>query len=103
MYAIVEISGKQFRAEKDTVLKVPTLHQDVGEKVEFSNILLTCDGTKTKIGSPTVKDAKIAAEVVEHGRDKKIVVFKKKRRKGYKVKRGHQQSFTKIKISGVTI
>lgn len=103
MYAIVEICGKQFRAEKDKVLKVPTLHQKVGEKVEFGNVLLTYDGSKTKIGSPIVKGAKIAAEVVEHGRDKKIIVFKKKRRKGYKIKKGHRQAFTKIKIRDVTI
>lgn len=98
MYAIVDIAGKQFRVEKDQRLKVPHINKEVGDKVEFDRVLLLSDGTKVKIGKPLVKGAKVSAEVLEHGRDKKVIVFKKKRRKGYKVKRGHRQGFTKVKI-----
>ncbi|MFQ5585156.1 MAG: 50S ribosomal protein L21 [Calditrichia bacterium] len=98
MYAIVDIAGKQFRVEKNQMLKVPHINKEVGDKVEFNRVLLLSDGAKVKIGKPLVKGAKVSAEVLEHGRDKKVIVFKKKRRKGYKVKRGHRQGFTKVKI-----
>ena len=97
MYAIVEIAGKQFRLE----MKVPYLHQPVGEAVEFDRVLLLDTGEEVKIGHPMVEGAKVSAKVLEHGREKKVVVFKKKRRKGYKVKRGHRQNFTKIQIEDI--
>ncbi len=101
MYAIVNIAGKQIRVEKDQVVKVPYLQQEVGKAVEFDEILLLDDGKKVKIGQPKVKGAKVTAKVVEHGRDKKVLVFKKKRRKDYKVTRGHRQDFTKIQIENI--
>ena len=101
MYAIVEISGKQFRVEQNMQVKVPLQHKAVGETVEFDRVLLVNDGSEVKIGRPVVEGAKVEATVVEHGRDKKVIVFKKKRRKGYKVKRGHRQLFTKIKIEKI--
>ena len=101
MYAIVNIAGKQIRVEKDQVVKVPYLQQEVGKAVEFDEILLLDDGKKVKIGQPKVKGAKVTAKVVEHGRDKKVLVFKKKRRKDYKVTRGHRQNFTKIQIEKI--
>ncbi|MEJ2536562.1 MAG: 50S ribosomal protein L21 [Calditrichia bacterium] len=101
MYAIVNIAGKQIRVEKDQVVKVPYLQQEVGKAVEFDEILLLDDGNKVKIGQPKVKGAKVTAKVVEHGRDKKVLVFKKKRRKDYKVTRGHRQDFTKIQIEKI--
>ncbi len=101
MYAIVEIAGKQFRVEKDKVLKVPYLHAEIGEVIEFDRVLLLDDGKEVKIGRPVIEDVKVAAKVVEHGRDKKIIVFKKKRRKGYRVKKGHRQHFSKIQIENI--
>lgn len=101
MYAIVNIAGKQIRVEKDQVIKVPYLQQEVGKAVEFDEILLVDDGKNVKIGQPKVKGAKVTAKVVEHGRDKKVLVFKKKRRKDYKVTRGHRQDFTKIQIEKI--
>jgi large subunit ribosomal protein L21 len=101
MYAIVEIGGKQFRVEKDKVIKVPHLNEDVDKTVEFENVLMLDDGKDVKFGSPVVKGAKVSAKVLEHGRDKKVIVFKKKRRKGYQVKRGHRQDFSKIQIENI--
>lgn len=101
MYAIVDIAGKQIRVEKNEVIKVPYLHQEIGGAIEFDHVLLLDDGKKVKIGQPDIKGAKISAKVLEHGRDKKVIVFKKKRRKGYKVKNGHRQDFTKIQIDKI--
>ncbi len=103
MYAIVEIAGKQFRVEKDAQVKVPLLASEVGKKVEFEKVLLVSDDSGVKIGTPVVEGAKVSAEVLEHGREKKIIVFKKKRRKGYRKKRGHRQHFTRIKIEDIRI
>ncbi len=103
MYAIVEIAGKQFRVEQDAQLKVPLLHHDVGDKVEFDKVLFVSDDNGVKIGKPVVEGAKVSAEVLEHGREKKIIVFKKKRRKGYRKKRGHRQQFTRIKIENISV
>jgi len=101
MYAIVEISGKQFRVEPEMQIKVPLQHKAVGEALEFDRVLLVNDGTDVKVGRPVVDGAKVQAKVVAHGREKKVIVFKKKRRKGYKVKRGHRQQFTKIQIEKI--
>ena len=103
MYAIVEIAGKQFRVEKDAQIKVPLLHHEVGEKVEFDKVLFVNDDSGVKVGAPVVEGAKVSAEVLEHGREKKIIVFKKKRRKGYRKKQGHRQQFTRIKIENISV
>lgn len=104
MYAVVEIAGKQFRVEKNKNLKVPLLKADSGSKVEFKQVLVyTDDAGVTQIGQPLVKDMQVTAIVVEHGRDKKIVVFKKKRRKGYQKKNGHRQGFSLIKIDDIAV
>ncbi len=103
MYAIVEIAGKQFRVEKDAQIKVPLLHHEVGEKVEFDKVLFVNDDSGVKVGAPVVEGAKVSAEVLEHGREKKIIVFKKKRRKGYRKKQGHRQHFTRIKIENISV
>ena len=104
MYAVVEIAGKQFRVEKNTNLKVPLLKAESGSKVEFDQVFaFTDDAGSTKIGQPMVKDMKVSATVVEHGRDKKIIVFKKKRRKGYQKKNGHRQGFSLIKIDDIAV
>ena len=103
MYAIVNIAGKQYKVAEGDKLKVARLAFKVGEKVNFENVLLTDDGENVKIGKPAVKGAVVSAEVLEHGRLKKILVYKKKRRKGYQRKNGHRQDFSAIKINGIKV
>ncbi len=103
MYAIVEISGKQFKVAKSDFVKVPLQNAAVKDKLQFNNVMLVDDEGKVSIGTPFVKNAEVSAHVVEHGRDRKIIVFKKKRRKDYKVKRGHRQGYTQIKIDEITV
>ncbi len=104
MYAIVEIAGKQFRVEKEQTVKVPHLNAESGSKLTFDRVLFYSDDAgKSQIGQPVIKDMQVTATVVEHGREKKIVVFKKKRRKGYRVKKGHRQEFSKIKIEDIKV
>ena len=101
MYAIVNISGKQFRVEPGDELQIP--HQDVepGKKVIYKHVLLLNNGKEIKVGRPTVSGSTVEVTVVEHGRGKKVTVFKKKRRKGYRVKNTHRQEFTKIHVDSV--
>lgn len=101
MYAIVDIAGQQFRVEQDKVLKVPYLHNKIGDTIEFDTVLLLADDKKVKIGQPKVKGVKISAKVLEHSRDDKILILKKKRRKGFKKLQGHRQKFTKIQIDKI--
>ena len=102
MYAIVEIAGQQFKVEKDQQIFVHQLEGKEGDKVEFSNVLLIDDGGKIAVGAQAVEGAKVTAKIVEHAKGDKVIVFKKKRRKGYAVKNGHRQRFTKIAIDGIT-
>ncbi len=102
-YAIFKATGRQFRVEEGDTLRVPTLEGEPGSKVTFDQVLLSSDGTKVKTGRPTVKGAKVTAEIVEHGRERKIFIFKFKRRKNYRKKTGHRQGFTEIKITGVKV
>lgn len=101
MYAIVEIAGQQFKVEKDQHFFVHRLEGKTGSVVEFENVLLTENSGKINVGSPAIKGAKVSAEIIEHLRGDKVIVFKKKRRKGYKLRNGHRQYLTKIKISGI--
>ncbi|MCH2232887.1 MAG: 50S ribosomal protein L21 [Crocinitomicaceae bacterium] len=101
MYAIVEIAGQQFKVEKDQQLFVHRLDAKEGDKVEFDNVMLTDNEGKVNVGAPAIKGAKVNASVVRHVKGDKILVFKKKRRKGYKVKNGHRQSFTQIQIDSI--
>ncbi|MCQ2369672.1 MAG: 50S ribosomal protein L21 [Paludibacteraceae bacterium] len=101
MYAIVEIAGQQFKVEKDQKVFVHRLNEERGAKVEFEKVLLVDADGKVNVGTPTVKGAKVVAEVVSHVKGEKVIVFKKRRRKGYRVKNGHRQSFTEIIIKDV--
>ena len=101
MNAIVEISGKQFKVEKDSKLFVHRLDGKEGSKVTFDNVLLLDNGSKVTVGTPNVKGASIQAKILQHVKDNKVIVFKKKRRKGYKVKNGHRQALTQILIEKV--
>ena len=101
MYAIVNISGKQFKATEGAKVRVPRQTGDAGTQVTFDNVLLVHDGTSTQIGTPTVSGATVTATVIDHGRERKILIYKKKRRKGYQRKNGHRQWFTDIEIQKI--
>ena len=101
MYAIVDIAGKQFKVEKDQSIFAPKLEGEAGAAVEFKNVLLVDDNGKVKVGAPTIKGSKVSAKIVEHVKGDKVIVFKKKRRKGYKKKNGHRQQFTKILVESI--
>ena len=101
MYAIVDIAGKQFKVSKDQQIFTPKLSGEAGDKVEFNQVLLVDNDGKVKIGSPTIKGAKVSGKIVEHLKGDKVIVFKKKRRKGYKVKNGHRKSYTKLLIEDI--
>ena len=101
MYAIVDILGEQVKVEKDVQIVANLVDAQVGDKVEFENVLLVRSEAKTTVGAPFVEGAKVTATVIEHGRGDKVIVFKKKRRKGYKVKGGHRQPQTVLKIDEI--
>ncbi|MEA2104261.1 MAG: 50S ribosomal protein L21 [Candidatus Cloacimonadota bacterium] len=104
MYAIIDFKGKQLKIEQNKILKVPFLDgRETGTEFEIDNVLLLQAEDKTTIGTPTVENVKIVAEVLEHGRDRKIIVFKKNRRKSYSRKQGHRQNYTKIKVKDIKI
>ena len=102
MYAIVEIAGHQFKVEKDQKVFVNRLATEEGKKVDFDNVLLIGDGDKVTVGAPAIDGAQVSAKVLKHLRGDKVIVFKKKRRKGYRVKNGHRQSLSEIVIEGIT-
>jgi large subunit ribosomal protein L21 len=101
MYAIVEIAGQQFKVEKDQQIFVHRLAQEEGSKIDFDNVLLIENDGKVNVGAPAIKGAKVSASVVRHVKGNKVIVFRKKRRKGYVKKNGHRQSFTEIKIDKI--
>jgi large subunit ribosomal protein L21 len=104
MYAVFRTGGKQFRAEPGARLRVPSLDAEPGSSVVFEEILLAGDGGETvQVGTPTVGGASVKAEVLRHGRTDKIIVFKRKRRKGYRKKQGHRQGFTEIRVDEVAL
>ena len=102
MFAIINIAGKQFRVEEGDQIKVPHLSTDAGKSLAFDKVLLINDGKKVQLGSPLLSNASISATVVEHGRGKKIIIFKKKRRKGYRRNNGHRQNYSLIKIDSIS-
>jgi len=101
MYAIVDIAGKQFKVTKDQQIFAPKLSGEAGDKVEFNQVLLVDNEGKVKVGSPMVKGAKVSGQIVEHLKGDTVIVFKKKRRKGYKVRNGHRTHFTKLLIEDI--
>jgi large subunit ribosomal protein L21 len=102
MYAIVEIAGQQFKVEKDKFIYTNLLDGKEGAKVEFANVLLVGDNSKIDIGAPLLKGAKITGKILEHVKGEKLIVFKKKRRKGFKKKTGHRAQLTKVLIENIT-
>ncbi len=101
MYAIVEIAGQQFKVEKDQKVFVHRLDGEEGAQVSFDQVLLVDNDGKVKVGVPTVKDAKVSAKILAHVRADKILVFKKKRRKGYQKMSGHRQDLTQIQVEEI--
>jgi len=102
-YAIFVSGGKQFRAEPGVTIKVPSLAEEPGSTVTFDQVLLTGDGAQVVAGQPLVAGASVTAEVVRHGKGRKITIFRFARRAGYRRKTGHRQGFTEVRIRDVTV
>ncbi len=101
MYAVVKILNKQYRVTPDLTVQVPLIDSEIGATLTFDEVLIVADGADITVGAPLIDGASVAAEVLGHGRSRKIVVFKKKRRKNYRRKNGHRQQYTEIKITGI--
>ena len=99
MYVIIAISGKQYRVSKGDTIKVSSQDWKVGDRVKLDQVLLTDNGKKIEVGTPKVNGAYVTVEILEHNREKKLLIYKKKRRKGYQRKNGHRQGFTLIKVN----
>lgn len=101
MYAIVDIAGQQFKVQKDQRVYVHRLEGEEGSSVEFGNVLLIDNDGKINVGAPAISGASVKAKILKHLKGDKVTVFKKKRRKGYKVKRGHRQFLTQVQIESI--
>jgi len=102
MYAIIRTGGKQYQVAAGDILRVEKLQGEVGDTVELSDVLMIVDGETVKVGRPVVDGVKVTAKIAEQGRAKKVIVFKKKRRQGYRLKKGHRQQFTALKIENIS-
>ncbi len=102
MYAIIRTGGKQYQVAAGDTLRVEKLQGEVGDTIELSDVLLVADGEDVKVGKPVVEGAKVVAKIAEQGKAKKVLVFKKKKRKGYRVLRGHRQMFTALSIEEIS-
>ena len=103
MYEIVNISGKQYKATEGARLRVPRQSGDSGAKLSFDDILLISNSDSTQVGKPNVSGAKVTATILNHGRERKILVYKKKRRKGYQRKNGHRQWYTELEVQKIQL
>ena len=103
MIAIVNIAGQQFKVQKDQKILVHRLSEDAGKSIKFGDVVLVDNAGKVKVGAPLVKGASVAAKVLAHVRGDKVIVFKKKRRKGYQKQTGHRQDFTQIQIESISL
>jgi large subunit ribosomal protein L21 len=103
MYAVFRTGGKQFRAEPGGRIKIPSLALEAGDEVTFDEVLLAGDGDSVQVGTPVVEGALVKAEVLNHGRSKKVIVFKRKRRKGYRRKQGHRQDYTEVQVREILV
>ncbi|MBK7630448.1 MAG: 50S ribosomal protein L21 [Ignavibacteriales bacterium] len=101
MFAVVDILGQQFKVSENTKYYVPRLNQEPESEITFDQVLLLSDGKETKVGSPVIKGAKVTAKVLSHLKDDKVIVFKKKRRKGYRKQNGHRQQLTRIEVTQI--
>ena len=103
MLAVIKTGGKQYRVSEGDLLQVEKIKGEVGENVEFDEVLMVVNGERAKIGRPIISDSKVVGEIVKHGKGKKIVVFKSKRRKGYRKKQGHRQQYTALRIKEIKV
>ena len=103
MYAVVKTGGKQYKVTQGEVVRVERLDAEPGSEIELSQVLMVIDGDEISVGQPVLENASVRVKILEHGKAGKVTVFKKKRRKGYKVKRGHRQQFSTIEIREVRI
>ncbi|BHH83209.1 50S ribosomal protein L21 [Desulforhopalus sp. 52FAK] len=102
MYAIVRTGGKQYQVACGDQVRVEKLDGNVGDSIDLVDVLMVSDGDDVKIGQPVLENAKVTAKIAEQGRGKKVIVFKRKRRKGYRLKKGHRQSYTALKIEEIS-
>ncbi|MCD6388631.1 MAG: 50S ribosomal protein L21 [Desulfobulbaceae bacterium] len=102
MYAIIRTGGKQYQVVAGERLRVEKLNGEVGDSVELSDVLMIADGENVRIGQPVIDGAKVTARIVEQGKEKKVIIFKKKRRKGYRLKKGHRQLYTALEIKEIS-
>jgi large subunit ribosomal protein L21 len=100
-YAVIRTGGKQYRVEPGTTLRIEKLEGDIGATIEFSDVLLAGDADAVRIGTPLVEGAVVRGQILAHDRDKKILIFKKKRRKNYRRRRGHRQSITTVRVTEI--
>lgn len=103
MFAIIESGGKQFRVKEGQQIKVARISQEAGSELVINNILAAGDQADVKFGTPYVDGVRVVCDVLSHGRDKKVIVFKKKRRKGYSKKQGHRQDFTRLRVKAIEV
>ena len=102
MYAVIKTGGKQYRVKEGDVLKLEQLSGDVGQEISFSEVLMVADGDQFTCGTPLLSNAVVKAEVLEHGRHKKIRIIKFRRRKHYMRRMGHRQNYTQVKITAIS-
>lgn len=101
MYAVVKSGGKQYKVHEGDIIKVETLSGNIGDTIELEDVLLIADSEEVKVGQPLVPNAKVVGSIVNHEKNKKITIFKSKRRKGYQKKQGHRQNITSLKINKI--
>jgi large subunit ribosomal protein L21 len=101
MYAIVDIAGQQYKVAKDQYVYAPKMEGETGTAVSFDKVLLMDSGKGIEVGAPLIKGAKVSGKILEHVKGDKVIIFKKKRRKGYAVKNGHRQQYTKVQIESI--
>ncbi len=103
MFAVIQTGGKQYRVAPGDYVKVEKLSGKIGDPVSFDKVLLTSDGNNINLGNPYLADSSVTGHIARHGKDRKIIIFKYKRRKGYRKKLGHRQDFTLIKVGDIKI
>ena len=102
MYAIVRTGGKQYQVACGDQLRVEKLYGNVGDSIDLNDVLMVVTGDDVKVGQPVLENAKVTAKIAEQGKSKKVIIFKKKRRKGYRLRNGHRQSYTALKIEEIS-
>lgn len=102
MFVVVDVAGQQLKVSPSERIFVPKLKEEIGDIVKFDHVMLYVDDSNVKIGNPFIKDISVEAKILGHHKDEKVIVFKKKRRKGYRVRKGHRQQYTQIEITKIS-